>query len=98
MKHTPGPWNIIGKTHIISQDKKRIGQAFVIDNYHAISFIAKEDVEANANAKLISAAPELLEALQYYFDVLKEARGKEWDTKPDHVLFKMLSAYKKATT
>ena len=49
-----------------------------------------------ANAKLIAAAPDLLEALEYYFEVLEEVRGKDWAERPDHVLAKMLKAYKKA--
>lgn len=53
--------------------------------------------EAMANAKLIAAAPELLEAIKYYFDVLEEVRGEDWDKKPDHVLSKMINAINKAT-
>lgn len=53
--------------------------------------------EFEANAQLIEAAPDLLEAIQYYFDVLEEVRGKNWNEKPDHVLSKMLNAVKKAT-
>jgi hypothetical protein len=51
-----------------------------------------------ANAKLIIAAPELLEALLYYFDVLEEVRGKDFKDKPDHVLSKMIKAVEKALT
>ena len=50
---------------------------------------------AKANAKLIAAAPDLLSAIQYYFDVLKETQRDNWDKHPDHVLSKMLNAVKK---
>ena len=48
------------------------------------------------DANLIAAAPELLNALKYYFDVLEEVRGNDWSSRPDHVLQKMLSAVAKA--
>lgn len=51
-----------------------------------------------ADAKLIAAAPELLWAIEYYFNVLDEVRGENWDKNPDHVLQKMLSAFNKATS
>jgi len=50
-----------------------------------------------ANAKLISHSLELLQSTQYYFDVLEEVQGENWDKNPDHVLSKMLNAVKKAT-
>lgn len=56
-----------------------------------------EGSEQEANAKLISAAPDLFEAIQYYFQVLEEVRGKDFLSNPDHVLSKMLNAMKKAT-
>lgn len=46
--------------------------------------------------KLLLAAPDLLRAIDYYFSVLEEARGKDWDKNPDHVLQSFLAAYKKA--
>ena len=46
--------------------------------------------------KLILAAPDLLRAIDYYFNVLEETRGKDWHENPDHVLQSFLSAYKKA--
>jgi len=51
---------------------------------------------AKANAQLISAAPDLLNAIQYYLDVLEEVRGKEFSKNSDHVLKKMLYAVAKA--
>lgn len=38
---------------------------------------------------------ELKDAIQYYFDVLSEVRGSNWNEKPDHVLAKMLTAMNK---
>lgn len=55
-----------------------------------------EVVHKIEDAKLIAAAPELLEALLYYFDVLEEVRGKDFKDKPDHVLSKMINAVNNA--
>lgn len=57
MKHTPGPWSIEPLTTAII-DSERI-QVATVSNYGGA--ITKE---AQANAKLISSAPELLEALK----------------------------------
>ena len=40
---------------------------------------------------------ELLEAIHYYFSVLKEVNGESWNNKPDHVLSKMIEATNNAT-
>lgn len=56
-----------------------------------------ESIHKPEQAKLIAAAPDLLNAIQYYFDVLSEVNGENWARKPDHVLKKMLDAVKKAT-
>jgi len=61
-KGTQGPWTANG-LHVSSEGKKSdIGQAFVKSNWEHGKLI--KDTEAEANAKLIAAAPELLEALQ----------------------------------
>ena len=49
-KHTPGPWYIDGP-------------AITSHTYHRLDCIV-ENVDTLANAKLIAAAPELLEALE----------------------------------
>ena len=79
MKHTPAPWEIRDKNcnPYIEKDGYEICQlfrtAFLNDDY-------TEDIEfenAQANARLIAAAPELLEALDSLYaslmfnDVLK---------------------------
>lgn len=63
---------------------------------------SKEEFNADNLVHVIEATPrvlaadDLVDALEYYFSVLEEVRGKDWDKKPDHVLAKMLNAHKKA--
>ena len=47
--------------------------------------------------ELADQKAELLEAIKYYFSVLKESNGDIWDKNPDHVLSKMINAIKKST-
>lgn len=70
MKHTTGPWiaiprNIEGKILILSPDRpskrKRVAQVDARNNWD----------EQQANANLIAAAPELLEALKLF--------SKQWE-------------------
>jgi hypothetical protein len=66
MKHTPGPWEVIehswSETSIFYGKDKRIARLTIYD-------VAAENTqqslkkEMDANARLIAAAPELLEAL-----------------------------------
>ena len=70
MTHTPGPWNFARavkpganeeNNHLIYNGEKRhIAEVF---QYQEHDFII-ELAEASANARLIAAAPELLEALK----------------------------------
>ena len=68
-KHTPGPWSVVEHDHAIciqteSPSKTKYGAS----RYAAIGGFDRNDraqlEEARANARLIAAAPELLEALQ----------------------------------
>jgi len=62
--HTPGPWLPSGWEFT---DGNRSKFRFVIQFEHAVS----GPIEANNNANLIAAAPDLLEALEFlnaYFD------------------------------
>jgi hypothetical protein len=79
--HTPGPWRIIDS---IEQSKATIVGA----DFPAMGFVAdvnlcrnndKEEVDGAANARLIAAAPELLEALKHALAVCEaetELRGE----------------------
>jgi hypothetical protein len=90
-KHTPGPWKIS-----TSRIKKQLQWAEVVVDGHCVAdipvdFVAIDEAETMANAKLIAAAPELLEALELAVELLK---GHEI-SKQDHQ--QLLNAIKKAT-
>lgn len=93
-KHTPGPWIKEPGTNVIwSADEKGTPQIPITTAIHSKRpwhrKVDLEEVEANAN--LISAAPELLEALKVIVDSCKrylEEQGpmseeEMWD--PDYV-------------
>ena len=91
-KHTPGPWKWI------SADR---GSLLVTGEETALILQTTKKVEDRNNtdtpdARLIAAAPEMLEALKYYFRVLEEVNGPDWNKRPDHVLSKMITAAAKA--
>ena len=85
-KHTPGPWHVVCHT---SEDG-RIGPGddwtvYGRNTTHAIAFEGGHNPHAEADARLISAAPDLLEALirlmgktsdlQDALDAAKQARA-----------------------
>lgn len=67
-KHTPGPWNADG-ARIDDSSGFHVGWA----NEYASSF---GNGVHRANARLIAAAPELLEALENIWDFLAEDDGE----------------------
>jgi len=60
MKHTPGPWSVGGPTQYAYQLR--------IDPSIGVVYGGGEEVQANA--RLIAAAPEMLEALKSAADAL----------------------------
>jgi hypothetical protein len=86
-KHTPGPWVINRNQTDCGEDKISIEAA---DEY----FIAQVDpgVSQEANASLIAAAPELLEACQLMLTAMKLAN---WEG--DFAALKGIAAIAKAT-
>lgn len=89
LKHTPGPWFIQYETTA----RFHIGPS---DNYHLISANKGvcSEARAEANAKLIAAAPDLLEALQA---MVQDARQPWQFSNPAKVLEKARAAIAKAT-
>lgn len=63
-KHTPGPWHAANGCQIRSA-KDQIAKAWMMRNGEGL-----------ANARLIAAAPELLEALA---EIVSAADGAGWD-------------------
>ena len=59
-QHTKGPWKF-GSSNDDSVYKRNIGGS---DGYHVAVASSREDDEVDANARLIAAAPDLLEALR----------------------------------
>lgn len=62
-KHTPGPWCVEHETEIIAAEGQRIAEA----DTRSINFTGGE---ANANAHLIAAAPDLLAACEAATEVI----------------------------
>ena len=71
-KHTPGPWVDLGNTQVgyIYPQPSRNGPVIVADTYaNKPTFMSVE--EAKANARLIAAAPELLQELKQGLSLLQ---------------------------
>lgn len=84
--HTPGPW--INDGGIVYGKNTELVGAPSFDIYDAQSWPGHAE-EAQANAKLIAAAPELLEALQHVLECMSQI--------PDDVMDVIISAIRKAT-
>ena len=87
---TKGKWSVFNQDEDIHIENESSSEAI------ATLVGWNNEKEGDANAKLIAAAPQLLEAILYYFDVLEEVRGKDFKDKPDHVLSKMINAVNNA--
>lgn len=82
-KHTPGPWawnrvnyskNLSGeltKSILISHERGYIARLFSEDGGFGLNSHAPSNDQADANARLIAAAPTLLAEMQRYLPVLE---------------------------
>lgn len=96
--YTPGPWSVVEHDHAIcvqteSQKKTKFGAS----RYAAIGGFDRSDqaqlAEARANARLIAAAPDLLEALQ----LCRQHMYNQASNTPDNAFEKLCAAIAKAT-
>jgi|688.fasta_scaffold1401594_2 hypothetical protein len=91
-KYTPGPW-------WVGEKKSGYVAQIQIQPAIAISWGAIDEEEADANARLIAAAPDLLEALELLIDDLAlraKLRGDDCLDVSDGRLYKAQKAIAKA--
>jgi hypothetical protein len=86
LSHTPGPW--INDNGLVYGKNTEFLGAPSWDIYDASEWPGHAE-EAQANAKLIAAAPDLLEACRYAY--------AEMDVIPYHIKSKLSDAIRKAT-
>ena len=86
-KHTQSPWTLVGSTTISNAD-----QSVGIAN---ISTYSVGEDEAAANARLIAAAPDLLEALQMVDRIWSHDQTANLD--PESPVAKIRATIAKAT-
>jgi hypothetical protein len=67
VKHTPGPW-LISQDHDYLIETK---EQYSICRYHVSEITESQDL---ANARLIAAAPELLEVCKFILTIAKQGR------------------------
>lgn len=77
MSHTPGPWKVVDRWYVWTDDDVGCEVAKVCDENLDDDTL----VQADADARLIAAAPELLHELQHLLSMWEEAIG--W--KPDYM-------------
>ena len=78
-KHTPGNWvakpiDSADWIDLVTDDPETCG-----DSAHSLPFASCRHFNQEANARLIAAAPELLEALEYVVDAWIDGNGSEWN-------------------
>ena len=73
-KHTPGPWQVSNDwSQFIKIEKKRDTRRLFYSNYIELALVMAVDGrtdEAQANARLIAAAPDLLAACKMVLDAI----------------------------
>lgn len=72
VKHTPGPWEFDGDNAVMAEVGAHICTVSMGDDFPCLEDDQRANAEAEckANANLIAAAPELLEALKALLDQL----------------------------
>ena len=71
MTHTPGPWSFVDAWHYNVQGEMKDASVVIDENQYDVL----QDVNRHENARLIAAAPELLEALEGVMEFYPNAIG-----------------------
>ncbi len=98
LKHTPGPW-VVEKSATVFEIFSGDATTLVATSRRSL-LSSKMDESAEANARLIAAAPELLEALKACADVLSvfvQDGTSAQDSVVDKILKQSIEAIAKAT-
>lgn len=81
LNHTPGPWKVIGSLDdlsVVNMDSDDLGSC---DGVRRVAHVVQGGYEipnydeAEANARLIAAAPELVEALEGFIEMWGDAKS-----------------------
>lgn len=75
--HTPGPWQVDGHRGYGGHDGVRVSEprGYVL----AVAISDVPELHAEANARLIAAAPDLLGALSDLYAAGSDASSEAWD-------------------
>ena len=82
--HTPGPWDVGGKVGLycddvqITSNKEPVAIAVPRRSYDILSRARRSPAELSANARLIAAAPELLDALIEMLEASERPVHERW--------------------
>lgn len=82
-KHTPGPWRVETEETVSVRDRKDGSVATLGWLSNRMAGPRRSSQEVQANARLIAAAPELLEALKLATNELNIIRAR--DGAPQHI-------------
>lgn len=98
-KHTPGPWKVFNGTDVFPDDGDKEATRYIADcDMASAAFISGE--EARANARLIAAAPDLLETLKgmvgMYVELVESGDAGFWDAEKVTEVIAARSAIAKA--
>ena len=74
MSHTPGPWEIVDERTVYGPPNEHGSDRFICDVGDTLEALEGDCPEADANARLIAAAPDLLYACISALDDLRDYR------------------------
>ena len=89
-KHTPGPW-IVAEDQVGDDDGNTIADVTLFNEWNTTEGIVTKEMPWEANARLIAAAPELLEILEesvWYID-FGDSGAIEWHEQMEKLIAKI---------